>query len=115
MAMESSSKVEENVNVNVDVEGYQSNNINKARLQSTLAALVDDPILSDVPKKPTLSDVDTLINLELGSAMRISVLKLDGSSLGKSHNSPISSFAFLRTPNLHVIAGVILFYSFMWW
>ncbi|XP_070683095.1 U11/U12 small nuclear ribonucleoprotein 25 kDa protein isoform X2 [Malus domestica] len=62
----------------ISVEGYKESNIKKARLQSTLAALVNDPILSDVPKKPTLSDVDTLISLELGSAMRISVLKLDG-------------------------------------
>ncbi|XAR73287.1 hypothetical protein NMG60_11007205 [Bertholletia excelsa] len=61
--------------------GYGSDNIKKARLSSTLAALLDDPILADVPKKPTLSDVDTLISLELGSAMRISVLKLDGSCI----------------------------------
>ncbi|KAF3446848.1 hypothetical protein FNV43_RR12028 [Rhamnella rubrinervis] len=79
MATESSTKGEENVNVNV--EGYKSDTINKARLQSTLAALLDDPIHSDVPKNPTLSDVDTLFSLELGSAMRISVLKLDGTSL----------------------------------
>lgn len=59
---------------------YTSSRVKKARLNSKLAALLDDPILSDVPKKPTLSDVDTLINLELGSAMRISVLKLDGTS-----------------------------------
>ncbi|KAA8529617.1 hypothetical protein F0562_034283 [Nyssa sinensis] len=58
--------------------GYNSSNVKKARLHSTLAALLDDPVLADVPKKPTLSDVDTLISLELGSAMRISVLKLDG-------------------------------------
>ncbi|XP_021802586.1 U11/U12 small nuclear ribonucleoprotein 25 kDa protein [Prunus avium] len=61
-------------------EGYRENKIKKARLQSTLVALVDDPILSDVPKNPTLSDVDTLICLELGSAMRISVLKLDATA-----------------------------------
>uniref|UniRef100_A0A5B7BJR3 Ubiquitin-like domain-containing protein n=1 Tax=Davidia involucrata TaxID=16924 RepID=A0A5B7BJR3_DAVIN len=61
--------------------GYNSNNVKKARLHSTLAALLDDPVLADVPKKPTLSDVDTLISLELGSAMRISVLKLDGTSI----------------------------------
>ncbi|KAK4429450.1 U11/U12 small nuclear ribonucleoprotein [Sesamum alatum] len=60
---------------------YSSSSVKKARLQSTLAALLSDPILSDVPKKPSLSDVDTLINLELGSAMRITVLKLDGTSL----------------------------------
>ncbi|KAI3464756.1 hypothetical protein Pfo_021419 [Paulownia fortunei] len=59
---------------------YNSSSVKKARLQSTLAALLSDPILADVPKKPSLSDVDTLINLELGSAMRITVLKLDGTS-----------------------------------
>uniref|UniRef100_A0A2P2PLK3 SNRNP25 ubiquitin-like domain-containing protein n=1 Tax=Rhizophora mucronata TaxID=61149 RepID=A0A2P2PLK3_RHIMU len=73
--MEGSSKGEED-----KVGGYNSGNVKKAKLQSTLAALLDDPILADVPKKPTLSDVDTLISLELGSAMRISILKLDGSS-----------------------------------
>ncbi|KAL8514860.1 hypothetical protein ACS0TY_013811 [Phlomoides rotata] len=52
----------------------------KARLQSTLAALLTDPVLADVPKKPSLSDVDTLINLELGSAMRITIRKLDSTS-----------------------------------
>ncbi|KAJ6405990.1 hypothetical protein OIU84_013868 [Salix udensis] len=72
--MESSSKGED------EVGGYNSSNVKKAKLQSTLAALLDDPILSDVPKKPTLSDVDTLISLEMGSAMRISVQKLDGTS-----------------------------------
>ncbi|XP_057974318.1 U11/U12 small nuclear ribonucleoprotein 25 kDa protein isoform X1 [Malania oleifera] len=63
-----------------DVGGYNSGNVKKARLQSTLAALLDDPVLADVPKKPSLSDVDTLLNLELGSAMRIFVLKLDNTS-----------------------------------
>ncbi|KAL2250037.1 U11/U12 small nuclear ribonucleoprotein 25 kDa protein [Sesamum indicum] len=60
---------------------YSNSSVKKARLQSTLTALLTDPILADVPKKPSLSDVDTLINLELGSAMRITVLKLDGTSL----------------------------------
>ncbi|XP_022975474.1 U11/U12 small nuclear ribonucleoprotein 25 kDa protein isoform X2 [Cucurbita maxima] len=71
-SLKSSSKEEENV------VGYHSTNVKKVRLNSTLTALLDDPILADVPKKPTLLDVDTLISLELGSAMRISVLKLDG-------------------------------------
>ncbi|KAL7244728.1 hypothetical protein ACSBR2_000153 [Camellia fascicularis] len=61
--------------------GYNNNNVKKARLHSMLAALLDDPILADVPKKPALSDMDTLISLELGSAMRISVLKLDHTSI----------------------------------
>lgn len=59
---------------------YNNSNVKRARLNSTLAALLDDPILADVPRKPSLSDVDTLISLELGSAMRISVLKLDRTS-----------------------------------
>ncbi|KAM3283079.1 U11/U12 small nuclear ribonucleoprotein 25 kDa protein isoform X1 [Capsicum chacoense] len=57
-----------------------SSDMKKARLHSTLVALLNDPVLADVPRKPTLTDVDTLISLELGSAMRISILKLDGSS-----------------------------------
>lgn len=61
---------------------YNSSSVKKARLQSTLAAVLSDPVLADVPKKPSLADVDTLINLELGSAMRITVLKLDGTSFG---------------------------------
>ncbi|CAN0900570.1 Probable serine/threonine-protein kinase WNK11 [Linum grandiflorum] len=63
-----------------DIGSYNSSNVKKAKLQSTLAALLDDPVLADVPKNPSLSDVDTLISLELGSAMRVSVLKLDGTT-----------------------------------
>ena len=88
--MESSTTGEDNFNV----EGYNSNNIKKARLNSTLAALLEDPILADVPKKPSLSDVDTLISLELGSAMRISVLKLDGTSISNSTSIPLPSSAW---------------------
>uniref|UniRef100_A0A2C9WHT5 SNRNP25 ubiquitin-like domain-containing protein n=1 Tax=Manihot esculenta TaxID=3983 RepID=A0A2C9WHT5_MANES len=60
--------------------GYKCSNVKKAKLQSTLAALLDDPILADVPRKPTLTDVDILTSLEFGSAIRISILKLDGTS-----------------------------------
>ncbi|CAI0382387.1 unnamed protein product [Linum tenue] len=72
---------------------YHSSNVKKAKLQSTLSALLDDPVLADVPKNPSLSDVDTLISLELGSAMRVSVLKLDGTTLGneKKNRIPPSS------------------------
>ncbi|XP_047323736.1 U11/U12 small nuclear ribonucleoprotein 25 kDa protein-like isoform X2 [Impatiens glandulifera] len=67
--------------VTEEAAAYNSESVKKkARLYSTLSALLDDPILADVSKKPTLSDVDTLINLELGSAMRISVLKMDNTS-----------------------------------
>ncbi|KAH9616435.1 hypothetical protein KSS87_010857 [Heliosperma pusillum] len=62
--------------------GYNGENAKRARLNSTLSAMLKDPILSDVPINPTLSDVDILISLELGSAMRITVLKLDSTSFG---------------------------------
>ncbi|PWA87685.1 hypothetical protein CTI12_AA111180 [Artemisia annua] len=45
---------------------YNTNTVKKAKLNSTLVALLDDLVLADVPGKPTLSDVDTLISLELG-------------------------------------------------
>ncbi|KAF3538921.1 hypothetical protein F2Q69_00023793 [Brassica cretica] len=48
---------------------------------SLLSQLLADPILADVPRNPTLSDVVTLVSLEKGSAMRLSIVKLDGSSL----------------------------------
>ncbi|KAK7312220.1 hypothetical protein VNO77_35929 [Canavalia gladiata] len=62
------------------MEEYNKSSMKKARLNSLLTTLLNDPILSDVPKNPTVADVDTLISFELGSAMRISVLKLDGIS-----------------------------------
>ncbi|KAG8378012.1 hypothetical protein BUALT_Bualt08G0093800 [Buddleja alternifolia] len=101
---------------------YNSSVVKKARLQSTLAALLNDPVLADVPKKPSVSDVDTLINLELGSAMRIAVLKLDGTSFG---TSIYLSSAFSQTPcyqyvnaaNVSVNFGCIDFYllDFRFW
>ncbi|KAG5250273.1 U11/U12 small nuclear ribonucleoprotein [Salix suchowensis] len=100
--MESSSKGED------EVGGYNSSNVKKAKLQSTLAALLDDPILSDVPKKPTLSDVDTLISLEMGSAMRISVQKLDGTSFG-IQSLTVFFLAFNQTLNMrHVELNFLL-------
>ncbi|KAJ0896659.1 putative U11/U12 small nuclear ribonucleoprotein 25kDa protein [Helianthus annuus] len=64
---------------NVALE-YNSNNVKKAKLNLTLAVVLDDPVLAGVPKKPTLPDVDALISLELSSAMRVSVIKLDNTS-----------------------------------
>ncbi|GAB2232469.1 hypothetical protein Droror1_Dr00011503 [Drosera rotundifolia] len=61
--------------------GYTRDSMKKSLLKSTLTALLSDPILADVPKNPTFTDVDVLINLELGSAMRLSVLKLDGTAI----------------------------------
>ncbi|XP_057516070.1 U11/U12 small nuclear ribonucleoprotein 25 kDa protein isoform X2 [Amaranthus tricolor] len=78
-SMELSEKIEEGSTSGGGGAVYSSENVKRARLNSTLAALLDDPVLADVPKNPTLSDVDTLISLELGSAMRISVLKPDSS------------------------------------
>ncbi|XP_062184452.1 U11/U12 small nuclear ribonucleoprotein 25 kDa protein [Phragmites australis] len=63
-----------------ELAAYHSSEAKQARLQSMLSALLDDPILADVPRKPSLADVDTLINLELGSAMRVTVVKLDSTS-----------------------------------
>ncbi|KAJ1273321.1 hypothetical protein BS78_06G271300 [Paspalum vaginatum] len=63
-----------------EVAAYQSSEAKQAKLQSMLAALLEDPILADVPRKPSLADVDTLINLELGSAMRVTIVKLDNTS-----------------------------------
>jgi U11/U12 small nuclear ribonucleoprotein 25 kDa protein len=65
-----------------EVAAYQSSEAKQARLQSMLSTLLDDPILADVPRKPSPADVDTLINLELGSAMRVAVVKLDNTSFG---------------------------------
>ncbi|CAA7050980.1 unnamed protein product [Microthlaspi erraticum] len=53
----------------------------REKLKSILSHLLADPILADVPRNPTLLDVVTLVSLEKGSAMRLSVVKLDGSSL----------------------------------
>ncbi|CAI9295700.1 unnamed protein product [Lactuca saligna] len=65
MTEPTSSSIEDD---NVALE-YNNNNVKKAKLNSTLAALLDDPVLADVPKNPTLSDVDTLISLELDVAV----------------------------------------------
>ncbi|TYI12613.1 hypothetical protein ES332_A08G000600v1 [Gossypium tomentosum] len=72
------------------VLGYNSKYVKKVALLSTLAALLDDPILADVPKEPSLSNVDILINLELGSAMCISIFKLDGTFFSTLHMLSLS-------------------------
>ncbi|OAE27918.1 hypothetical protein AXG93_3309s1150 [Marchantia polymorpha subsp. ruderalis] len=50
------------------------------QFEPLLAALLDDPVLADVPKKPTVADIDKLIGVELGSAMKLSILKMDNTS-----------------------------------
>ena len=62
--------------------GYSSNAAKRSHLNSILSALLSDPIFSDVPKNPSLADVEMLVNLELGSAMKISIVKMDGSFFG---------------------------------
>ncbi|KAJ1697741.1 hypothetical protein LUZ63_006253 [Rhynchospora breviuscula] len=53
----------------------------RQRMESLLSTLLQDPILSDVPKHSlSVSDVDVLINLELGSAIRLTILKMDNTS-----------------------------------
>jgi len=47
-----------------------------------VSTLLDDPVLADVPKNATVADIDTLIGVELGSAMKLSILKLDGTHFG---------------------------------
>ncbi|KAL0757016.1 hypothetical protein Bca101_094684 [Brassica carinata] len=67
------------------VDGETSHNYDvetkREKPWSLLSQLLADPILADVPRNPTLSDVATLVSLEKGSAMRLSIVKLDGSSL----------------------------------
>ncbi|GJT26594.1 U11/U12 small nuclear ribonucleoprotein 25 kDa protein [Tanacetum coccineum] len=81
---------------------YNTNNVKKAKLNSTLAALLDDPVLADVPRKPTLSDVDTLISLEHGNvtvmnsatvtdlklAVKKKVNEMEQSKMGHGSSSP---------------------------
>lgn len=70
------------------------------KLKSVLSHLLADPILADVPRNPTLSDVVTLVSLEKGSAMRLSIIKLDGSSLG-IYIYIYFIWAFCRTSGVH--------------
>ena len=90
-----------------EVAAYQSSEAKQARLQSMLAALLDDPILADVPRKPSLADVDTLINLELGSAMRVTVVKLDNTSFGTPDPLQASDLTFC-TFSHHSVDPVVL-------
>ena len=54
----------------------------KAWLNSKLTALLENSILTDVLKKPNLSDMGTLLNLESGTAMHIFDLDLNGTTYG---------------------------------
>lgn len=59
----------------------------KSQFEPLVSTLLDDPVLADVPKNATVADIDTLIGVELGSAMKLSILKLDGTQFGKSRFS----------------------------
>jgi U11/U12 small nuclear ribonucleoprotein SNRNP25 len=48
---------------------------------TTLDQALDDPVLKDVPQSPTVADIDKLIAVEMGSAMKLTVQKLDGTSI----------------------------------
>jgi len=50
----------------------------RSQFEPLVSTILDDPVLADVPKNATVSDIDTLIGVELGSAMKLSILKLDG-------------------------------------
>ncbi|KAJ7567617.1 hypothetical protein O6H91_02G155800 [Diphasiastrum complanatum] len=54
--------------------------INQEQIRPLLSTLLEDPLLADVPKHPSVFDIDALISLELGSAMKLSILKMDGST-----------------------------------
>lgn len=53
-------------------------------LEQTIHALLKDPLLGDVPKHPTVQDLDDLIALELGHAYRIHIQRSALPSISKS-------------------------------
>jgi hypothetical protein len=95
-----------------EVAAYQSSEAKQAKLQSMLSALLEDPILADVPWKPSLTDVDTLINLELGSAMRVTVVKLDNTSFGTHNPLQISFLILALSLNFHLVGTTNLVLNF---
>eukprot|EP00899_Mesostigma_viride_P020343 jgi/Mesvir1/2830/Mv13922-RA.1 len=46
-----------------------------------LKRLLDHPLLADVSREPTMDEIDTLIAVETGSALVVTVRKLDGTTL----------------------------------
>jgi membrane protein YdbS with pleckstrin-like domain len=89
-----------------EIEGI---NREKARQQveAILSTLLQDPILSDVPKHSlSVSDVDVLINLELGSAIRLAITKMDNTSFG--YYSFEFIFAFISDISLSFIFQIFL-------
>lgn len=53
-------------------------------VEERLKILLADPILEDLPRNPSLQDVEALIAYEKGSAVRLKIVKLDGSYFGLS-------------------------------
>jgi hypothetical protein len=61
----------------------------RGQFEPLMSTLMEDPVLSDVPKNATLRNIDTLRAMELGSAMKLSILKLDGTSFGTKQTQKI--------------------------
>lgn len=49
--------------------------------------MLEDPVLKNIPPSPSLDDVDKLLAIEMGSAMKLTIKKLDGTSFGKTPSS----------------------------
>lgn len=65
----------------------------RSQFEPLVSTLLDDPVLADVPKNATVADIDALIGVELGSAMKLTILKLDGTHFGM-HAIPLSLHVF---------------------
>ncbi|KAL3683969.1 hypothetical protein R1sor_001991 [Riccia sorocarpa] len=63
-----------------DGKGTSSYYQRTSQFEPLLKALLEDPVLSDVPKKPTLFDIETLLGVEQGSAMKLTILKIDNTT-----------------------------------
>ena len=51
--------------------------IDNAKHVAALEKLLSDPLLADLPARPTLQDVETHIALEKGSAMKLKIIQMD--------------------------------------
>lgn len=55
--------------------------------ESAVYSMLEDPVLKNIPPSPSLDDVDKLLAIEMGSAMKLTIKKLDGTSFGKTPSS----------------------------
>lgn len=51
--------------------------------ESAVYSMLEDPVLKDVPANPSVEDIDKLLAIEMGSAMKLTIKKLDGTSFGE--------------------------------